>query len=201
MIMRRLSSFVSGLVSGPVSGRGRFRQLRPALTLGLVLAVAGCSGSSRTVGPGPDLADEGPEVDIRSVEDFDASSYRDEPAPPPAVVHDVPESLMTGRAASDVRRARSVQGFRIQVHASLERDVALQLEEEVTQWWNLLLPEERPIDYAPATLPVEMRFVTPYYRVRVGAFETRAAAEAFLGFLGGKYPDAFLVLDTITVYR
>lgn len=173
--------------------------LSSVLVLGLVLV--GCSGSARSAGPGPDPIDEGPQVDIRAVEDFDARAYRDVPAPPPAVVHDVPETLMTGRAGSDVRRTRTVQGFRIQVHASLERDAALQLEEDVKQWWNTLPAEERPIDYAPATLPVEMRFVTPYYRVRVGAFETRAAAEAFLGFLGGMYPDAFLVLDTITVYR
>ncbi len=176
--------------------------LRPlaVVAIGLLFFLVGCSGSSRTVGQ-PDVIDEGPEIDIRSVEDFDARAYRDEPAPPPAVEHDVPEALMSGRAASDVRRARTVQGFRIQVHASLDRDAALHLEEEVTQWWNALPAEERPVDYAPQTLPVQMRFVTPYYRVRVGAFETRAAAEAFLGFLGGSYPDAFLVLDTITVYR
>ena len=141
------------------------------------------------------------DYDLRDTEDFDERPYADSPALAAVVTHDVPESLMSGSADHGVRTVRNVQGYRIQIHSSLDRNSALEVEEQVARWWRDLLVEDRPIDYRPTELPVQMKFVTPYYRVRIGGFETRSEAEAFLGFLDGRYPDAFLVLDTITVYR
>lgn len=169
------------------------------LTFGLV--IAGCSGPSAAVedrGRDP-VADS--RFNLSATEDFDERPYEDSLAVEFAVSHDVPDALMRSEAAVGITTARTVQGYRIQIHASLERDTALQLEDGVTRWWNSLATEERPIDYRPDELPVHMRFVTPYYRVRIGSFEDRASAEAFLAFLGDRYPDAFLVLDSITVYR
>jgi hypothetical protein len=169
--------------------------------IAFAVLASGCSGSSASRTNDDAANDLQGRFELRDTEDFDATAYADSAALPIIIVHDVPESLMSARAADDVRTVRNVQGYRIQIHSSLERNSALQIEEEVERWWREMSLEDRPIDYSPQELPVEMRFVTPYYRVRVGGFETRAEAEAFLGFLDGRYPDAFLVLDTITVYR
>ena len=165
------------------------------------LAVAGCSG------PSPTLVETSPRVDVdrrfdfTAAEDFDESPYADSMASFGTLEHDVPEALLRSEAAVGVVTERTVQGYRIQIHSSLERDSALRLEDDAQRWWRSLQPEDRPIDYRPDELPVRMQFVTPYYRVRVGGFESRSAAETFLGFLSHRYPDAFLVLDSITVYR
>lgn len=165
------------------------------------LAIMGCSGPSAAVedqGGGP-VADS--RFDLSTTEDFDERPYEDSLVVELAVSHDVPDVLMRSEAAEGITTARTVQGYRIQIHASLERDAALQIEDGVARWWNSLATEQRPINYRPDDLPVHMRFVTPYYRVRIGSFEDRESAEAFLAFLGDRYPDAFLVLDSITVYR
>ncbi len=170
------------------------------ILLSSVLIVSGCSGPS--AGRDDSVPDDRVErVSLSDTETFDAARYVDEPAVLEEVVHDVPEALMTSTAARDVRTVRRVQGFRIQIHSSLERKSALEVEENVVAWWRGMPVDSRPIDYRPVELPVEMRFVTPYYRVRIGAFESRAEAEAFLGFLNDRYAGAFPVLDTITVIR
>lgn len=167
----------------------------------VVLFVAGCSAPSPTLVESSPPADVDRRFDYTAAEDFDESPYADSMASFGTVDHDVPEALLRSEAAEGVVTERTVQGYRIQIHSSLERDSALRLEDDAERWWRSLEAADRPVDYNPDELPVMMQFVTPYYRVRVGGFESRSAAETFLGFLSHRYPDAFLVLDSITVYR
>lgn len=166
-----------------------------------VLAVFGCTTPSPTIVDTTPRVDEDRRFDYAAAEEFDESAYADSMVSLGSVEHDVPEALLSSEAAEGVVVERTVQGYRIQIHSSLERDSALRVENEVQNWWHSLDPSTRPVDYRPEELPVLMQFVTPYYRVRVGGFESRSAAEAFLGFLSQRYSDAFLVLDSITVYR
>ncbi|HLA64511.1 MAG TPA: SPOR domain-containing protein, partial [Rhodothermales bacterium] len=47
----------------------------------------------------------------------------------------------------------------------------------------------------------EVAFLSPYYRVRIGEFGSRAQAEAALDAVRAVYPEAFLVPDLVTVYE
>ena len=79
---------------------------------------------------------------------------------------------------------RTVQGFRIQVLTTGDKDAADQRAAEAESTWGL---------------PVEVAWKAPYYRVRVGAFASRSAAQDELDTVKEQYPDAFLVPDTVTI--
>ncbi|MEM1057496.1 MAG: SPOR domain-containing protein [Bacteroidota bacterium] len=178
------------------------RLLRLAALLAVFPALAACSGS------GP-VADDGPETDpvviatYPAYETFDASEYD---APPPArveVVHDVPARTMQGTVEvpgstsgpSTEPQPREVDGFRIHVGRSEDRQTAERLRGAVLSWWE----GARDRSGAPASLEVIVAYVQPHYRVRVGAFEFQNEADQVLPFIRSEYPDAFIVPDRVTV--
>ncbi len=173
---------------------------RAVCTCGLLALLAACSSSreaSRSTEPGDELPT--PQVRYADFEDFDPSGYR-EPAPPTetAVEHDVPEDLMEGRADSGVRT--TAQGYRVQVFTTLDKNVAVQQEEGAKAWWR----ENR--DNAPGglfagDLPVAVVYIQPYYRVRIGNFTSRDAAERARQYLAKRFPEAFIVPDTVSITR
>ena len=79
---------------------------------------------------------------------------------------------------------RTVQGFRIQILTTDDKDAADQCAAEAQEQWGA---------------PVDVAWKAPYYRVRVGAFASRAAAQPRLDAVQEQYPDAFLVPDTVTI--
>lgn len=79
---------------------------------------------------------------------------------------------------------RTVQGFRIQILTTEDKDAADQRAAEAERTWGL---------------PVEVAWKAPYYRVRVGAFASRNAAQDELETIQEQYSDAFLVPDTVTL--
>jgi cell division septation protein DedD len=82
------------------------------------------------------------------------------------------------------REPRTVQGFRIQILTTGDKSAADQRAAEAESTWGL---------------PVEVAWKAPYYRVRVGAFASRDAAQGDLETVQQQYPDAFLVPDTVTI--
>ena len=80
---------------------------------------------------------------------------------------------------------RTVQGFRIQILTTQDKAAADERAAEAEAAWGT---------------PVEVAWKAPYYRVRVGAFASRSAAQSTLGAVQQQYPDAFLVPDTVTIY-
>ncbi|PSQ98246.1 MAG: hypothetical protein BRD48_07970 [Bacteroidetes bacterium QS_9_68_14] len=82
------------------------------------------------------------------------------------------------------REPRTVQGFRIQILTTGDKSAANQRAAEAESTWGL---------------PVEVAWKAPYYRVRVGAFASRDAAQDDLETVQQQYPDAFLVPDTVTI--
>jgi len=171
-------------------------------TAGLILVVAGCSGPGRTMTDEERADLEHYLENINLYEDFDETDYID---PPPAtgsvVDHDVPPELMAGSASSDAMSYQTMQGFRVQVHSSLDKEGAVSAEEKVIEWWKTLPEAETSSGLGGSTMPVYLKFVQPYYRVRVGNFATREEAEVALQVISSRFPRAFIVVDRVTVLR
>ncbi len=165
------------------------------------LLLAACSGPARVTDD--DTKDLEYYLDhIDQYEDFDETSYIE---PPPVsttdIEHDVPEMLMSGSASDESRTLETVEGFRIQIHSSLDKEGAVSAEERAKAWWSSLRADARPASMAMDVLPVYLKYVQPYYRVRVGNFATREEAEVALGLISQRFPRAFIAIDTVTVWR
>ena len=171
------------------------------------LTLSACSA----VGPaGPDVGPEPPPEDTApaypAYETFDPSEY-DAAAPTTSeVVPDVPAGVMAGRVvipdqagapAPQEPTAQQVEGFRVQIFSSASRPAAETVRTEAVRWWE----GAQSVAGAPATMEVMVAYLQPYYRVRMGAFATRAEAEAALALVRRQYPEAFLVPDLVTVMR
>jgi hypothetical protein len=177
-------------------------RLYRAVLLGISLfALAACSGSSSSTTPDDLPRDPSNDaINWSEYEDFDASAYADEvPEQVEDLVHDVPESLMGGRAEQGM--VQRVQGFRVQIFNSIDRDKAVQEEEAAQAWWRSLAGSERPARLWSDTLPTYTDYRQPYYRIRVGDFTTRADAERALNFVKRRFPDAFIAPDVVTIVR
>lgn len=174
------------------------------LRFGLIAFVAAVLFMSACAGPraaerGGEDADDLPEpVDVRlsDYEDFDVSPYRESAPEEERIEHDVPATLMEGRAGSG--DARTVQGFRIQVASSVEKDEAVAAEEQLKQWWRAE-GQSAARGLFPAELPTYVVYRQPYYRVRVGNFASRGDAERALGVIEAQFPGSFIVPDTVTI--
>lgn len=164
----------------------------------LLVLLAACSGP-RAAGPPPAEPPEEvptPAIRLSDYEDFDAAPYR-EPAPQAAdeVQHDVPERLMGGRASAG--SATTVQGFRVQVYSTIDKSAAVNTEEEVKSW----LTTQQGLPSGLGGSPVYTVYLQPYYRVRIGNFRSQAEADRARAFLARRFPDAFIVRDTVTITR
>lgn len=163
----------------------------------LALFMAACAGPREAVEE--EGADELPTPAVRMAdyEDFDPAPYREEGIRPGVdVEHDVPDRLMEGRADEGVQA--QVQGYRVQVYSSLNRDEAIAQEETAKTWWN---SNSEAAPSGVSELPVYRIYIQPYYRVRVGNFTSREAAERARSFLSQRFPDAFIVPDTVEITR
>lgn len=163
----------------------------------LTVILAACSGPRETVDR--EEADElpTPAVEMSDYEDFDPAPYREaDVGPVEDVEHDVPDALMDGRADEGV--TASVRGYRVQVYLSLNRDEAITQEEAAKSWLSANSEAAPPgVD----SLPVYRVYVQPYYRVRLGNFRSREAAERARAFLAQRFPDASIVPDTVEITR
>ncbi|MEM6336584.1 MAG: SPOR domain-containing protein [Bacteroidota bacterium] len=149
------------------------------------LFVAGCSSSESTREP-----DREP-FQLREYETFDPTGFEDPPPPDGFdIEHEVPESLMKGEVGSEeVATGRRQAGFRIQVFSSETRRQASEAVEQAIAWWTANLEDE------PA---VYLEYQQPRYKVRVGNFRTRAAAQEALLSLKSEFRSAFIVPSMIT---
>ena len=168
--------------------------------LASLVLLSACSGSRRASGPA-EPADElpTPQVRLSDYEDFDPAPYRErEPQPAADIEHDVPENLMEGTADTGVRS--NVQGFRVQVLSTLDKDTAVQQEEDIRMWWRENR-EAAPQGLFSEEMAINVVYIQPYYRVRLGNFTSRASAEQARQFIARQFPDAFIVPDTVTITR
>jgi hypothetical protein len=174
----------------------------PIAVLVLAVLVGACSGSSRTTGQSgpsePTPADE-TSASVAEYETFDPSAYAvTMPERSVIVSHQVPLRLLQGRADEGVRRA--IDGFRIQVFSARDKQAAQDFRERVRQWWEEETAEVEGAAFG-ADPPIVIKYSQPYYRVRIGAFADREAAEQALSVVSQEYPNAFISRGTVTVTR
>lgn len=170
------------------------------------LVLAACAGFDPMRAPGEPV-----ETGPPAYETFDPSAYDAEPpAPEPEgaeIRHDVPAELMAGRVpesepvADQPTGPVTIQGFRIQLFSSEAKPTADRVRDDFVAWWRTAQQEEGAESLFPYGSNPVVVFTQPLYRVRVGVFATRAEAEPTLDRLRERFPEAFLVPDTITVDR
>lgn len=181
----------------------RIRMSLRSVAMGAVLILAGCAGSRGTADePRPDvdepIVEEEEVIDHASYERFDPTPYREEDPEPTTLQHDVPASLMDGRVATG--GTRTLEGFRIQLFQTQDPTQAESLVDQATDWW--LMQKQAGAGsslFRTASPPVYNVWRQPYYRVRMGDFATRDAAEAALEEVRGRFQGAFIVPDRVTV--
>ncbi len=168
-----------------------------------LIAVAGFSACS---GPRPveregELPTPAPAtIDHSTYETFDPARYREEPpavGTQDSVVHDVPSALLRNNSAEAGGSGvvYSGPGYRVQVFQSTDKDEADRQVNAAVAWWRQAAAE-RSLNRTPEVYTV---YRAPYYRVRVGNFQTRDQARAFQAALGANFSGAFIVQDRVTV--
>ena len=177
------------------------RELRPWIASFLLLGPTACSGSLPVAEPTQTEAatEQGPTT-WPEVETLDLEQYPDE-APVEIVVieHDVPDALMNSTA--DDGTVVELDGFRVQVFSSSEREEAVRMEDEVHRWINGLSDARRAELGVSETLAVYSIYRQPLYRIRVGDFERRVDASRLVPALQRQFPGALVVPDRVTVIR
>ena len=162
-----------------------------------VFLLAGCTTTGEAVEEEEDALPQPREVSLADYEDFDVSPYRAEaPQDDETITHDVPEELMAGRSGAG--KMVTIQGYRIQVFSTLEQGQAEDRRQKLAAWWQQQFQEG---EGAPSESPVVIRYKQPYYRVRLGNFTSRSAAERVLSSVKEAYDSAFIVPDEVTVRR
>ncbi|WP_263786673.1 SPOR domain-containing protein [Salinibacter grassmerensis] len=179
------------------------RLYSPLAVLALAVVLGACTGTSQTSGqggpaePAPEPTDKASSV--AEYETFDPSAYD---ARPPertvGVTHQVPDRLLQGRADEGVQQ--TVEGFRVQVFSARDKQAAQDFQVKVRQWWENH-KAEAPTSVLGEEPPIVVQYSQPYYRVRMGAFAGRDAAEEALAFVRSAYPNAFISRGTVTVTR
>ena len=172
--------------------------LRVLFLIVAALGLAACSAPRETTTePPPPPATTGPPA----YETFDPSGYDAEPPVAETEIrHDVPAELMDGTIEeAQPEGPRTVQGYRIQVFSSAEKSAAEGVRDEAAGWWRTVQNDPDALELLPSGLPMEVDFNQPYYRVRLGAFEYRREAEQAIRVIQRRFPDAFIVPDTVTI--
>lgn len=99
----------------------------------------------------------------------------------------------TTPAPPDPEERAPQQAYRIQVYMTSDQAEAEQMAEQVRAWWRELPDDERPPALAASELAPEVVWQQPYYRVRIGQFTERSAAEPALSAVRAAFDDAFIV--------
>ncbi len=165
----------------------------------VLVGVAACSGPQETT-----VVEPLPSTDERghpAYETFDPSGYDAEPPEASAEIeHDVPEGLMAGVITfPESTVPRTVQGYRIQVFSSADKGAAEEVRDDASGWWRVAGNDPDAATALPHGLDPDLNFNRPYYRVRLGAFEYRREAEAALPVVRRRFPEAFIVPDSVTI--
>ena len=167
-----------------------------ALTL---LVIPACSSSVPVVDPKVDDTPSGPTT-WAEVETVDMTEYPDVPPVRETVQeHDVPLALMNSTA--DDGKQVEIDGFRVQVFSSPERDEAVTVEDDLRRWVSRLSDGQRNALGLPDVVPVYSLYRQPFYRVRIGDFESREDASRLANALQRQFPGSLVVPDRVTVIR
>ena len=186
--------------------------LRAALGLVLAVLLSACSATA----PVEPVEAPPPAPTYPAWETFDPAADRADPPLRIEVVHDVPAVVMEGtvrvpgtasQPSTETRQdpppqppapqPTQVEGYRVQVFSSVDRQAAERARAAAISWWQ----RARGTPGAPPSMEAIVAYVQPYYRVRIGAFGDRQAADDAIALIRAEYPEAFVVPDLVTVMR
>lgn len=104
-------------------------------------------------------------------------------------------------ATRDEQPAEERRPYRIQVDMTADKGEADQLLTQVRTWWDDLPDDERPTSLVDAGLQPDIIWRQPYYRVRIGQFATRDAAEEALAAVKAQFSSAFIARERVPAAR
>ena len=178
--------------------------LGAAFLLLLMLVATGCAGTGgaargeRGAVDEPEVEEEGDIIVHADYERFDARPYSEEDFGPAVLEHAVPDELMDGVAY--VGGTRTLDGYRIQLFQTQDPSQAEAVVDEATDWWyNQKQAGASSTLFGRESAPVYNVWRQPYYRIRIGDFASRDAAEAALQELQVRFNGAFVVPDRVTI--
>ena len=158
----------------------RFYLFLVTLIAGAVL-VSSCSGPKEATDRAPERT-----VSLEDVETFDAEPYQIEAAPERSfeLTHRVPRSLLEPSDSLAGSTSRSLvlrSGYRVQVFSGEQKSNADERLQQALTWWQ---NEGQDLDGASSvfsgSLPIRIVYNAPYYKVRIGDFLNRQAAQESL---------------------
>lgn len=91
--------------------------------------------------------------------------------------------------------------YRIQVHMTSDKGEADRVLTRVRSWWEELPEEARPAPLEDSGLQPDIVWQQPYYRVRIGQFATREAAEEALAAVKEAFDGAFIARERVAATR
>ncbi len=159
--------------------------LKSAVAIGALLLLAACSGPAGAAKEEPPPEASAPEAQAPEEE---------APTRPATAEPEAPEEN-----AGPVRR--TVQGFRIQILTTEQKATADARVEEALRWWEGVPRPRRPAHMKTGEPPLSIAWRQPYYRVRLGAFASQAEARRALALVAERFPEAFIIPDTVTIVR
>jgi len=150
-----------------------------------LLAVTGCallSPTTKSTTYNEDLSSQRPRVEaIAQVDSIQVEEKPEDVVP----THDQTAEIDTKLQAitTQNRTSRTAAGFTIQVYSGTSREQASQAKARVYK----IIPDARP----------ETKYEQPIYKVRVGEFGDRLAAQDLYAELVGNFPDAIVIPSRI----
>jgi len=113
------------------------------------------------------------------------------------VVSCVPANVSSDTPVNE-KRAMPARSYHVQVRTVEEKAEADRAVLDVMTWFDDLDRKERPLPLSRvSTVPVDVRWKAPFYRVRVGPFTSKEAAESVLESIQSAFPDAFIAREII----
>lgn len=166
--------------------------IKTLIPVTLVMLFVGCSTTKTVV---HEQEEEITESDLGFEEmttPVDLSQYRIRPESVFITVENtIPTEFLADEGQAAVVNPNS--GFRIQIISTADVSIAERLQREFIEWQNAELT-----DYDAETY---LQFRQPFYRLHVGNFRSRALAIEFSREVKRKFPDAWVVFDTIDPTR
>jgi hypothetical protein len=159
----------------------------------------GCA-SSKSTGMTEATSQEPGPTKWSEVEMLDITQYPDLPIEfDRRVEHDVPDILLNSQADKGV--VEQVEGFRIQVFSSADRNEAVKAEDRIKEWFNSLTQQRREVLGLQKDPVIYGFYKQPYYRVRIGDYLSRAEAQPIVNVLKLTFSSVLIVPDLIQVLK
>jgi hypothetical protein len=158
------------------------------LIVTLFISIVGCSTTKPVVSDQKEEITPQETVFEEMVTSVDLNQFRIRPESVfISVENSIPEEFQVEESQTAVTNPNS--GFRIQIISTADVSIAERLQREFVEWQSAELH-----DYEAATY---LQFRQPFYRLHVGNFRSRAQAIEFSRVVKRKFPDAWVVFDTI----